>query len=335
MTDKIWVEAPEGGLVYVSYDELDPDVYGEFCRPSGHFSYSVERFKHLPLPKVPFYIDEWLPVQGKIIIYGPRKSGKSFCAMQLGRCIASGEPFLGRKTTQGTVLYLQFELGQRTLLDRIRKTEQDYDNMYVGTIFDMKIDESRGQDILQKEVDLIRPNVLILDPLYKIMSGDENEAHDSLVVLNYLDTLLEMYSEHNMSVVLMHHSGKDQSRGARGSSNFEGWVDSSIELKRTSSETDRELRARITPKALRHAPTEGSIDIVLGDTGEFQLGDRTMTIKEKVIAYFKEYGPCRVQDIIDSGIGSRKSVYDARKELLETEKICEKGNGLYAWKGDV
>jgi len=213
--DGIWIYDEVTGEPYLlPYDEIDEDVLPKLWKPVGGFCYKADSFVRLALPEVPFYLKGWMPKQGKMEIYGQPKSGKSFLSLQLARCIGRGEPFLGMETRKSVVLYLQFELGIEILQGRMKDTGQIYDNVYVGTTFAMKLDTSAGQNLLLKAMDGVKPDVLIVDPFYKIIQGDENEAHDVRVITDFLDDVLEAYK---CSVLILHHTGKDISKGGRGS----------------------------------------------------------------------------------------------------------------------
>ncbi len=333
MSDRFWFEDEQGqpfSLTYEELAELDESIYPQILKPTGKFCYSANTFLRLPIAESPFYVQNWLPKQGKAMIYGQAKAGKSFLATQMSRCIGSGESFLGLGTTTASVLYLQFELGFASFQKRLVDTKQSYDNVYVGTSFSIKLDTEEGQDELTNELYLVRPNVLVLDPLYKMLSGDENEAKDVIVICDFLDKLID---EFGLSILFLHHSGKDLDRGGRGSSVLEGWVDSSIEMKKTSSDNKEELHARLTPKLLRHSALPLSpIEVTLGKDFEFHLGEKETSIKELVLGYIQSKGRVKMQEIIDAGIGSRRSVYEAKKNLIDEGKIEDLKDGTYKVK---
>jgi len=329
MTEEhIWLETEDGDIQSIPYQDLSEKDWLKLWRPTGKFSYAAGSFLNLPLPEVPFYLKDWLPEQGKAELYGSAKAGKSFLCLQLARCIGAGEPFLGIPTRQGRVLYLQFELGTGVLQWRMRQTGLIYDNVYVGTTFSMKLDKRVGQDVLKAELEAIEPQVLILDPFYKILSGDENVAQDVEVITDFLDEMIDAFG---LSVLIAHHSGKDMSRGGRGSSVLEGWVESYIEMKKGDN-LDGIHRAKVTPKLLRHAANPPSgLEIVLGDNFEFYLGDKQTTVKDRVEAYFEEHKVAKVQEMVDVGVGSRRSVNDAKNTLVKEGKIAQTERGTYEW----
>ncbi len=329
LTDKFFVEDAEGNQYYVGYEDLDEDLLPVVLQPIGGFIFEGDAFVQLKLPESPFYIKDWLPKHGKMEIFGSAKAGKSTLAIQMARSIAHAEPFLDMETKTGRVLYLQLELGVEVLQHRLLKTGQNYDNVFFGTTFSMQLDKQTGQDMLKRALEAVTPSVLIIDPWYKIIGGDENEAKDALVITNFLDQMIEAYEDFGLSVVIMHHPGKDISKGGRGSSILEDWVDSYIELRRTSPPNEN-LRARLSPKLLRHAqvPPE-PINIVLTENLEFQIGDAPLYIKDKLLIFAQGREAFRMQEAIYAGIGSKKSVYDARAFLLKESKLVDVGNGAY------
>ncbi len=313
---------------WISYDELDDDVLLSLFKPIGGFCYPANQFAQLDLPKTPFYIADWLPKHGKAEIYAQDKAGKSYLALQMARCIASGEPFLGQDTSQGRVLYLQFEMGTQLLKDRILNTSRDYDGVYVGTSFSMKLDDASGQKVLVTAMESVLPNVLILDPLYKILSGDENEVQDMKKLTDFLDSIIEAYGDQDLSIVIMHHAGKDLARGGRGTSLLAGWVDSLIEMQKTSIEP---FEIKLTPKSLRHAalPPE-PVKAVMEDF-EFIISTEThQSVKDKVTAWIKSAGEkFTSSDIHGAGLGARASVQKAINELCEMGVIKREQRGVY------
>jgi hypothetical protein len=319
----IWIINEKGREEFLAYEDIEEDLLSKVLKPKGGFIYSAEDFKHLPLASTPFWVEGWLPAPGKAMIFAKGKVGKSYLAQQLARCIGAGEPFLGIPVHRGSVLYLQFEVGTSILQDRLRSTGKNYPNVYVGTSFAMKLDTTSGQDQFKRAIDIVKPNVVLVDPFYKMFQGEEDKSHDVKIVLDTIDQAIEAF---NCSVVLFHHGGKDLSRGARGSSTFEDWPDSYIELKRTS--TSGQLRIRITPKLLRHAELPpDSIEAVL-DNFEFRLTEKVPTVREKVKAWLESHGgKASIDEMVIAELGSRRAVYGAVKELCDENITTKLGQG--------
>ena len=322
----IWIETPEGNKEFVYFNDIDPEVLPQIFKPIGGFCYAADDFVRLALPKVPFYLKDWLPKRGRAVIYAPPKSGKSFLSMQLARCIGEGQEFLEVPTTKGVALYIQFELGAEILRERIVSTGQAYDGVYVGTTFAMKLDTPDGQNQLVKALDAIEPNVLILDPFYKMLRGEENESHDVLIILDFLDNIIDAYE---CSVVIIHHTGLDLARRARGSSVIEGWTDSYIEMKKISNNGEP-LKVRLTPKFLRHvALPSDPIEAVL-ENFEFKRTNLEGTIKDKVGKFIHEHREFTSKEIMESEIGSRKSIQDSLNHYMAKRVIERHSRGVYS-----
>jgi len=318
---------------FIPYSEMEAESKLKALKPVGGFCYLVDQFIQLPLAPVPYYVKDWLPRHGKAVLFAPPKTGKSFLATQIARCIGSGVPFLDIPTVQGKVLIVQFELGQEILQSRLKITGKGYRNVYVGTTFSMKIDTEGGQRLLRKAMDAIRPDVLILDPLVKLINGDENETKDMSKVVDILDTFIEAY---DCSILIIHHPGKDISRGGRGSSVLDGWVDSYIEMKRTSKQGEP-LKAKLNPKLLRHAPLPDEPIAIAMQNFEFISEDTAPTVKAEVEAFVKSRwavagDTASPAQILGAGIGSNTSVANALRQLVEEDKIEQVKRGEYKWK---
>ncbi len=327
-----WAADPTTGQdIFINYEDLEDDTIQSFIKPLGGFVFPANLFCLSKLPSTPFYIKNWIPKRGKSLLYAPAKAGKSYLCLQVARCIGSELDFLGLPTTKGKVLYIQFELGEEILQYRMKcETKQSYDNVFVGTTFSMKLDSKElGQNLLWRALEAVEPNVLILDPLYKAIIGDENEAHDILKILDFLDSVIEAF---NCSIFITHHSGKDLSKRGRGSSVLEDWVDSYIQMQATNK-AGEPLRVKIKPIFLRHAQLPpGPIEAVLGDDFEFHLVNAALSVEEQTAKFLREHRRAlSPKELFDATIGSNTSVYHALSELVRQGKVSKEGRGKYKW----
>lgn len=208
------------------------------------------------------YIDKGLLYERtRMIIYGKYKSLKSMLVQDLAIALAKGEPWLGINTNpEGTsVFYLQLELSevlwQRRVVRRIGGEVKTKKDLVFWTEHFLKIDSDTGMGVIREYLDEFKPQVLIIDPLYKVMAGDMSDNHAIQGVSDSLDKLLNDY---RLSIILLHHSRKPGANETKqwGSDNMLGgtllsaWGDSIIEVNR---ETDG---LRIDMEVIRHAEEE-------------------------------------------------------------------------------
>ena len=157
------------------------------------------------------------------MIYGEPSSGKTFFALDLAAHIATGKPWNGHKVSPGGVLFCAGE-GQSGLIRR-RCAWETHHSLYFKAhplyLSSCAIDlaEKGSLDLIRNEISVISASVdlklAVIDTLSRHYGGDENSASEMAKFVGGLDLLRQ---EFKIAVLLIHHSGKDMSRGARGSS---------------------------------------------------------------------------------------------------------------------
>ena len=182
---------------------------------------------------------EWLvkglfPATGMGGIYGPSGSGKSFLAIDLGVSIASGDPWFGRRTTATPVTYVMLE-GEAGLQNRLRAWEKqnsaEISAAFKGLIQAFSI--ASGQDVEDLAAALPVGGVVIIDTLNRASPGlDENNSKDMGQILAGMKRLQEVTQG---LVLVVHHTGKDASKGMRGHSSLYAALDGAIEVQRAGA----------------------------------------------------------------------------------------------------
>ena len=162
----------------------------------------------------PPLIDGILRQGHKMLLAGASKAGKSFMLLELAIAIAEGRDWLGWKCTRGKVLYVNLELDRASCLQRIRTL---YDSMRIvpANLHNITLWHLRGQ---AESMDRLAPKLIrraraagfkliILDPIYKALTGDENSAHEMAVFTSFFDRIAH---ETGASVVFCHHHSKGE-----------------------------------------------------------------------------------------------------------------------------
>lgn len=168
-------------------------------------------------PLSPSLIDGVLRKGHKMMLAGPSKAGKSFALIELAISIAEGRKWLNWYCSQGRVLYVNLELDRPSCLHRFKDV---YDALGYPALNLDSIDiwELRGKSIPMDKLapKLIRRaakknyTAIIIDPIYKIITGDENSADQMAHFCNQFD---KVCTELNCAVIYCHH----HSKGAQGS----------------------------------------------------------------------------------------------------------------------
>lgn len=185
------------------------------------------------------------------VVYGPSNVGKSFVALDAAYSIATNQKWLDRDTHKGSVLYIAAEGGRRfkRRLQAILKHRP-----HKGTIpfelidrpIDLRTDDAHMKALIEICKDIKNVELIVIDTLSRALSGgDENSSVDMGKLVTTLDTIRQRTAAHLM---VIHHSGKDQARGARGHSLLRAATDTELELTETKELWVRKQRDLDMPK---------------------------------------------------------------------------------------
>ena len=164
----------------------------------------------------PCLIDGVLRKGHKMLISGPSKAGKSFALIELTIAIAEGRKWLGFDCAKGRVLYVNLELDRASCLHRFKEvyTALGWEPEHLNNI---DIWNLRGKSA---PLDKLAPKLIrrsekrnytavIIDPIYKVITGDENSADQMALFCNQFDVIC---TELKAAVIYCHH----HSKGAQG-----------------------------------------------------------------------------------------------------------------------
>lgn len=198
---------------------------------------SEQRFKLLgsaelhALPPLQWLIRGVLPAAGVATLFGPTASGKSFLALDMAAAVADGRRWFGCRVESAPVVYaaLEGEAGfrlraaaweahqGRTLPDGLRILLQPF-----------KLTEA--QDVLDLAAVVPAGALIFIDTLNRAApTADENSSRDMGEILEGAKRLQAMTGG---LVVLVHHTGKDSTKGLRGHSSLFAAMDAAIEVSR-------------------------------------------------------------------------------------------------------
>lgn len=168
----------------------------------------------------PPLIDSVLRQGHKMLLAGPSKAGKSYALIELCCAIAEGRKWLAWPCARGKVLYVNLELDRASCLHRFKDVYTALgwppDNLANIDIWNL-----RGKSV---PMDKLAPKLIrraakknyiaiVIDPIYKIITGDENSADQMAHFCNQFDRVC---AELGAAVIYCHHHSKG-SQGAKRS----------------------------------------------------------------------------------------------------------------------
>lgn len=197
-----------------------------------------------PVLGISYLVKGWLSVGGYSITYGPSNAGKTFVALDLAMHVAAGKPWRDCKVNGGPVFYIAAE-GGSGVLNRLAAFKLEHADMARApfTLLPIGVDLHSSGDAaiiiaLLKET---RPALIVVDTLARAMGdGDENTAKDAGMFIRNCDLIREATGAH---VMVIHHTGKEEDRGGRGSSAYRAAADTEILVAnhRISSKKQRDM----------------------------------------------------------------------------------------------
>ena len=223
----------------ISYNTFDTYTEGAEADDNGK-KFDLVRFTELksrmmpiknigPVLTVNYLVKGWLSSSGLSMLFGPSNAGKTFVALDMAMHVAAGEPWRDCKVCQGTVLYIAAE-GGSGVLNRLSALKAENPHMADAPLTLLPIGVDLHSDCDAKVITALladlKPVLVVVDTLARsIGAGDENTAKDTAMFVKNCDYIREATGAH---VMIIHHTGKDEDRGARGSSALRAAVDTEI-----------------------------------------------------------------------------------------------------------
>jgi DNA-binding transcriptional ArsR family regulator len=227
---------------------------------------------------VSWLVNDWLPDKSITFLISPPESYKTWILLDLAVSVAAGVPFLGQYEVmqQGATLIIQQEDSHSGLTDRLALiVEQklgataniDGDVWQVPSMPDIPIyvhpsrrlrfDDKKVIEELEKQIEIIKPKVILIDPLYSTTASTDNYMSD---LANQMMVLKTWRDKYGCSFVIAHHSKKnlDPDSTARedswGSQFLNAFLEAGWQIRRNPRLAPNEIVVRRHSKVMGNQP---------------------------------------------------------------------------------
>lgn len=274
-------------------------------------------------------VDGLLPTAGFSILVSKPKTGKSTTARAAALCVATGEPFLGKTTWKGAVIYLALEEKRDEIKRHFKDmgaTGEEEIHIYVGGAPVDAIDQ------MQRIVHKIKPTLVIIDPLFRFTRV--KDGNDYTQVTNALNPLLRLARDTGTHVLCVHHTTKGDrcaEDSVLGSQAIFGSVDTLMVMKRYENyrtfQTIQRYGSDMPETILEYDTISRSVTV--GSTKH----DEDINIVRRAILEFLQRGSKPVTEAMINDEVEGKTVLKrkALRMLVETGEVQRDGKG---GKGD-
>lgn len=170
-------------------------------------------------PLRPALIEGVLRQGHKMLIAGPSKAGKSFALIELAIAIAEGKPWMGFPCTQGKVWYVNLELDDISCKHRVKDVytalgiqPEHLDNIDIWNLRGRSLPMDKLAPSMIRRAKQRGYSAIIIDPIYKVITGDENSAEQMAHFCNQFDRVC---AGAGCAVIYCHHHSKGAQGGKR------------------------------------------------------------------------------------------------------------------------
>jgi len=294
-------------------------------------------------------VEDVLTLHGVSVVYGASNSGKTFFAIDMAGAIAQGIRWNEKNTRKTAVLYLATESPssvRNRLSAYMAHHGLDMLDVFVAAkpinLFESDADVSRVSEeiaYIERTYD-VRVGLIIGDTMARIAAGaNENAGEDMGVVMSNAD---KMCRATGCAFMWIHHSGKDEAKGARGWSGIRAHIDTEIEIKDADDEgvhsaeitKQRDLAGKGTRYGFRLAVKRIGINawgnvrttcVVIPDIApERSKGGRPDVAGPAILLYLEQKGSgARMREIVEAleGKVTRSKVYEGVKRLQDSGRV--------------
>ena len=267
----------------------------QVAEQSSHQSrFLVESWDSIKDEPVEWLIESIIPKRAFVALYAPPASFKSFIALDIAEAVATGREWMGyRVPKKGAVLYIAGEghggMGARVKACKIQNNSPDGANLYViRAQINIRSSQEDFDALVAAINELIAEideplELIILDTLMRMSGGgfNENSSEDMGGFITQAGKIQAIYL---CAMLLIHHSGKDITKGLRGHSSLLGAVDTELEIQRqdsviNSADTSVVGNAILTVTKQKDGADSIAvgIEVVNVEIGESALGFETIT----------------------------------------------------------
>ena len=280
------------------------------------------------------------------IVGGPPKLLKTWLALEMAVSVALRSPCLGTFPVHasGPVLLFAAEDSQAKVRSRLESLARNHGSsleqidIQVITVETLRLDRSTDQERLAATVMLYRPVLLVLDPLVRLHSLDENQSGPMAALLGYFRALQR---ETGTAIVIVHHARKNTSSSAgagytlRGSGDLYAWVDSFLCVQRRRNRVVLLAEHRSAP-GLGPLPIELSPSSAPDQVPYLRLSPETTDeapgrdlLHERILKLLECSSVPETTDAIRSSLRVRKQrVVDTLRVLCDEGLVVRDGNGF-------
>jgi hypothetical protein len=213
--------------------------------------FKIEQLDDIDDEPVEWLIEGVIPKKAFVALYAPPASFKSFVALDIAECIATGREFLTKEVKhQGAVLYIAGE-GHGGIGARIKAMKKHHNTPQGAPVFflrkqiNLRSSATDIQDLIQAVDDIqathdIQFELVVIDTLARAFGGGNENASEDMGA--FITAAGAIQGRYNCALLVVHHAGKDATKGLRGHSSLLGAVDTELEI----------IRIEDAPKGILH-----------------------------------------------------------------------------------
>jgi hypothetical protein len=308
--------------------------------------FTLAELKRMKIPATRWLVDK-LIAPGLTLLAAPPKAGKSYLALQMALCVASGRPFLDRETNASPVCYFDLEEEHELLLDRVGPIQKAHGiNDEVPIKFKLTIPTGDEAVAALAEQIALGYKLLIVDIFARMRDEVNEDAKKNAYARDYkvIATIADFAMQHTgIAIIIIHHANKgthdDWQAKISGSYGLAGGSHANIYMGRPDmrgSKSDDEkaeaIRFRILHAVGKRVPEQEVVVEQMHNMGgwqcsELRSGEILLSLKRReVIAFLQQRYPAYVsaKEVAASMGSTLKSVQQMMylmgvKGLIESE----------------
>ena len=281
------------------------------------------------IPAMEYLVNEILPKSGLVMVGAPPKSFKSWFCIDAGICVASGSDFLGFKTMQTAVLYLDLESTKRRPRERIIKITSAAPNNFHIITAEQPVDKI-GEGLEEQLADqlAVHPDIglIIIDVFKCVRPAQKRGVNDYDRDYADLGSLKKFADSNGVCILVVHHTRKmkdpdDPFNELAGSTAVFGALDAALVISKKRRE-DKEAVLHITGRDMDSKALSVVFDEV---TLRWRnIGDSEQVERNRLV---NEYSNSKIVNVVKRLLmQSNNEITYSVKELIEASQYM--GGGM-------